>query len=82
MLSAREAENVADKLKEILSADILRDMFQSNSRNLFAQNLIEPLIVEIAKSRPRILLTDLPTNEQIADEVEEILEENLTSSEE
>jgi len=82
MLSAKEAENVADKLKEILSADILRDMFQSNSRNLFAQNLIEPLIVEIAKSRPRILLADLPTNEQIADEVEEILEENLTSSEE
>ena len=82
MLSAKEAENVADKLKEILSADILRDMFQSNSRDLFAQNLIEPLIVEIAKSRPRILLADLPTNEQIADEVEEILEENLTSSEE
>lgn len=67
-------------LEEKLTIDNLRDMYQSNNYEEFARNLVEPLIIKTVKKRKKILLVDLPTNEQLVDEIEEVLEENLEAS--
>lgn len=77
LLSEREGKEIMEKLDKKLKIDVLRDMYQSKNHKKFARNLVEPLIVEIVKKRKRILLVDLPTNEQLVNEIEEILEENL-----
>lgn len=77
LLQEIEAENVLDALKDKLSVDILRDMYAASSRKEFASDLIEPLIVDEVKKRKVIRISDLPTHENLATELEEILEEEL-----
>ena len=77
LLGQTEAENVLTKLQEKLSINILRDMYASSSHSKFATNLIEPLIIEEVKKRRTIYIEDLPNLENLADELEEILEEEL-----
>ncbi|MDK4563979.1 hypothetical protein QG053_02735 [Kingella kingae] len=74
LLSQHEADLVLEHLQNKLSVDVLRDMYAASSSRAFANKLIEPIIEKVAKERPKILLPDLST---IADEVEEILEENM-----
>ncbi|EGV36251.1 hypothetical protein l13_10090 [Neisseria weaveri ATCC 51223] len=82
LLNQKEADNVLNSLQEKLSIDILRDMFAADSREKFATSLIEPIIENEVRKRPRISIQDLPSNSQLSDEIESILEENLNSSSE
>lgn len=82
LLSTAEAEKVLAKLQEKLSVDILRDMYGASSRGSFAENLIEPLIIEEVKKRRVIRLADLPTLENVADELEVILEKEMNHDDE
>ena len=77
LLSEREGGESMEKLQEKLTIDVLRDMYQSQNHKNFATNLVESLIVETVKKRKRILLVDLPTNEQLGDEIENVLEGDL-----
>lgn len=74
LLSQSEADLVLECLQDKLSVDVLRDMYAAPSSRIFADKLIEPIIEKIVKERPKILLPNLST---IADEVEEILKENI-----
>ena len=77
LLSESEANTVLERLGDKLSIDILRDMYAASSRSQFANNLIEPIIQEVAKARTKI---SLPSIEQLANGVEEILEENIQTA--
>lgn len=77
LLSESEAKTVLERLGDKLSIDILRDMYAASSRSQFANNLIEPIIQEVAKARTKI---SLPSIEQLANGVEEILEENIQAA--
>lgn len=77
LLQEIEAENVLDALQDKLSVDILRDMYAASSRKKFANDLIEPLIVVEVKKRKVIRISDLPTHENLAAELEGILAEEL-----
>lgn len=72
LLNEEEAKKVIDIFKEKDIPDVLRDMFASNDRNLFAKNLFEVNIVEIVKSRKKITL---PSNEKLIQELGIVLEE-------
>ena len=72
LLNEEEAKKVIDKFKEKDIPDVLRDMFASNDRNLFAKNLFEANIIEIVKSRKKIIL---PSNEKLIQELGVVLEE-------
>lgn len=82
LLNQKEADNILNSLHEKLSTDILRDMFAAASHEKFAKSLIEPIIENEVGKRPKIAIQDLPSNNQLSDEIESILEENLNSSSE
>ncbi|WP_349763158.1 hypothetical protein [Fusobacterium sp. SYSU M8D902] len=60
LLNKQEGEKIVDLLKDKLTADTLKDMYSSNNRNRFAQNLIEPLVEKVVRTRRKIYL---PSNE-------------------
>ncbi|MBN2479000.1 MAG: hypothetical protein JXA94_02105 [Parachlamydiales bacterium] len=72
LLNEKEAEIIIDKFKEKDIPDILRDMFASNDRRIFAQKLFESDIIETVKNRKKIVL---PTSEELIQELGEVLEE-------
>jgi len=72
LLNGKEAEKVADRLKEELSGKILKDMFASSDRNKFADDLLRPLMDEMVSKRKYI---KLPTDTQMVNEIRNILEE-------
>ncbi len=72
LLNEEEAKKVIDKFKEKDIPDVLRDMFASNDRNVFAKNLFESNIIEIVKNRKKIIL---PSNEKLIQELGVVLEE-------
>lgn len=80
LLNQTEAETILTKLQEKLSVDVLRDMYAAKSRQGFANDLIEPLIVTVVKQRKVIRLSDLPTLENLADGTEAILEAELAQA--
>lgn len=80
LLNQTEAETVLTRLQEKLSVDVLRDMYAAKSRQGFANDLIEPLIVAVVKQRKVIRLSDLPTLENLADGTEAILEAELAQA--
>lgn len=64
LLNKQEGEKIVDLLKYKLTADTLKDMYSSNNRNKFAQNLIEPLVEKVVKTRKKIYI---PSNELMID---------------
>lgn len=53
LVNENEANDIADALQKELTGDNLKDMFESNDRNKYAQDLIEPLVVaEISNRKP------------------------------
>ncbi|OOR89924.1 hypothetical protein B0181_05805 [Moraxella caviae] len=78
LLSESEATQILDELAGILTIDVLRDMHAAPSQYDFANDLIEPLVEEIARNRPHILLPNL---DQISDGVEQVLEDMLKEEE-
>ena len=51
VVSTKEGEEVADKLNELMTEDTLKDMFATDDREGFADNLIKPLFEDLANSR-------------------------------
>lgn len=74
LLNKTEADNILAKLQDKLSIDILRDMYGASSRSSFAENMIEPLIIEEVKKRRVIRIADLPTSENLANGIKNILD--------
>jgi hypothetical protein len=72
LLNEEEAKSIIDKFKEKNIPDILRYMYASSGRSTFAQKLFESDIIEIVKSRKKIVL---PTSEELIQELGEVLEE-------
>lgn len=77
LLSQKEAEKVADGLKDRLDGKMLKDMFASSDRLAYAQNILVPLIEkEVSKREP----ISLPTDEQMLIGIREIMEELADAS--
>ena len=72
LINKKEAEVAIKKLQNIIDGSFLKDMYASSSRRNFARDLVEPIIELIASEREKIIL---PTNEQMFNELNEILEE-------
>ena len=72
LINKKEAEVAIKKLQNIIDGSFLKDMYASSSRRNFARDLVEPIIELIASEREKITL---PTDKQLFDELNEILEE-------
>lgn len=79
LLSQDEAELISEELSRNLSSADLQNMYSSSNRIKFAQNIIEPYIISEVKKRKHILNKDLPSLNELADEIENILEEELSN---
>lgn len=77
LLNKKEVEKSIDKLGEKLSGELLKDMFSSNNRELFARNLSTPIIEKEISKRSII---KLPTEEQMIAELRIILEDIYDTS--
>lgn len=72
LLNQKEAEKVADALKNFLDGGTLKEMYSCSDREDFAVNLLTPIIEdEVALRR----VIHLPTNEQMTWGVRNVLEE-------
>ena len=72
LLNQKEAEKSVDKLSEELSGKLLKDMFASKDRKVFARNLLTPIIEnEVSKRR----LIKLPSEEQMVAGLRTVLED-------
>ena len=71
LLNQEEAEKVSKILQSKLTGEILKDMFASNDRYLYARNLIEPTVIAVTKSRQIITM---PSDDLIAEELIDTLE--------
>lgn len=71
LLNQKEAEKSVDKLGDILDGKLLKDMFASNDRKEFAQNMLIPIIENETKKRKHI---GAVSNEQMAKSLQEVLE--------
>ena len=59
LVTQAEAEQAADVLKaKLYGGNLLKDMFESGNRTLFARNLLTPIFEDIASNRPFIALPD------------------------
>ena len=72
LLNQKEAEKVADALKNFLDGGTLKEMYSCSDREEFAVNLLTPIIEdEVALRR----VIHMPTNEQMTWGVRNVLEE-------
>ena len=78
LINKKEADEAVSKLQNKVDGSLLKDMHASSSRKSFARNLIEPIIESIAKERKKVFL---PTEKQMYDELNVILEEMATEEE-
>ncbi len=72
LLNEEEANKVIDNFRARNIPNALRDMYASSDRSNFARELFESDIIEIIKSRKKIVL---PTDEELIQELGEVLEE-------
>lgn len=72
LLNKKEAENTIDKLKDKLTGKVLKDMFASSNRTVFAKTILEPLVEEEVKSRN---LVRIPSEVEMSNGLREVLEE-------
>lgn len=66
LINEDEAEQITAKLSEELSGDTLKDMFKSEDREAFAEELLEPLFSEQVAARETF---DVPTEEEMRTEL-------------
>lgn len=59
LLGKYEVEKVVDRLKDELTGDILKDMYESDDRYQFAKALLEPIIQTVVSMRRFIPIPDL-----------------------
>lgn len=72
LLNQKEAEKSVDKLSEELTEKLLKDMFASADRKLFARNLLAPIIENDVSKRRSI---QLPSNQQMVAGLRTVLED-------
>ena len=72
LMNEKEMSKVWDVLSETLNNNLLKDMFQSKDRSLFARDLIEPMAKSVTMQRAKITV---PSEEQFQKEMIIILEE-------
>ena len=72
LLNQKEAEKSVDKLSEELTGKLLKDMFASADRKLFARNLLAPIIENEVSKRRSI---QLPSNQQMVAGLRTVLED-------
>lgn len=62
LISEEEASGIVDDLKDKLTGSVLKDMYQSEDREQFAEDLMKPLFENKVASREKIVI---PTEEDI-----------------
>ena len=72
LLNKKEAEKIIDRLGNKLTGSLLKDMFASSNRDLFAKNLLIPLIEDQVKNRQVI---KMPSDDQMVYGLRMVLEE-------
>jgi hypothetical protein len=72
LLNQKEVEEVVSQLGSTMSGGTLKDMFASGDRNLFADNLLIPMIEPIVTQRSKVTL---PTLAQMNDGLRMVLED-------
>ena len=73
LFSESEAASVAEKLNDSITADILKDMFSSSSREMYAREIIlRPVMERIIADRAVI---ELPTAEEYQDVLIDVMED-------
>ena len=70
LVSEEEAKSLTEGLKAKLLGDTLKDMYASEDREKFANELLDPLFVEMAKKREKITI---PTEEELRTEMKNSL---------
>ena len=70
MLNTKEATEVGNKLPDVMTSSKWKDMYAANSRYIFAENILEPIIESIVKKRPTI---KMPTSVELIDGMERLL---------
>lgn len=73
LLNKSEGEKVADRLRDKLDGDKLKDMYASSNRYSFARNLLESCTEPVVRSRKKIYL---PSTENYVNGLKKILEED------
>lgn len=71
LLNKKEVENIVVSLGKKLSGNMLKDMFASDNKNLFAKNLLKPIVEFEVRKRKKIYL---PTSEQKVRSLKMVLE--------
>ena len=77
LLNKKEAEKIIDKLGNKLTGSLLKDMFASYNKDLFAENLLRPLIENQIKNRKVI---KMPSDDQMIYGLRMALEELADSA--
>lgn len=72
LLNENEAKQAIENFQKKDVPDELRHMFASNDREQYANELLEVIIIDIVKQRPKILL---PTNDDIIKNMGTVIEE-------
>ena len=70
LINDEEGNRLVDKLDSVLIGDVLKDMYASEDREVFARELIEPLFIDEANARPVIVT---PTEEELRYEMKNTL---------
>ncbi len=72
LVNKTEAESIADKLKENLTGETLKDMYAAENRRKFAREILEPYFVEVVKDREFIYL---PSAKEMTAGLKSVLEQ-------
>ena len=56
LISQEEADDLVDNLKDKLTGSTLKDMYQSEDREKFAEDLMKPLFEDKVASREKIVV--------------------------
>lgn len=72
LTTQNEAERIVDALKEKLTGGLLKDMFASSNRRMYARELMEEYFKDALYNRPHI---ELPTAEQMQRGLRAVLED-------
>lgn len=72
LITQREAEVITDRLKDVLTGSVIKDMFASKDRELYARELLLPYFEAIALGRP---IVRLPSLEVMQGGLKNVLEE-------
>ena len=72
LTTQNEAERIVDSLKEKLTGGLLKDMFASSNRRVYARELMEEYFKDALYNRPHV---NLPTAEQMQCGLRAVLED-------